>query len=486
MLKKVSLFIIFLVSLSVITAYCAEISISTFMFDDITSTVYISGKITPPNNKTVFIRVSDESDNIVQLETAFADASGDWSFSYKVSATGRYTINLGGTAVQEFSEVSFKMLSESEKTGLLASINSPSITTAQLKSILENNLEELSLNIVLLNKFNSFSEEADRTIVLAGIINDSRANNFSSALDVQNSFIKNMKIPMAREAVNLAVRETILSVLTEYKDTLNLDLTGSYARLSDAGKTEVAKGMTGNNFKTIGEIKEKFDALVSEELSKTTIITPPGNSGGGGSNSGGGGGVSTITAAPNYVDREKPVKGFSDISDVEWAKDAILDLYNKGIVSGVSENEFAPDRNVLREEFVKMLVEAFNLKDENAECDFNDVDKSSWYYLYIASAKKAGILNGFSDNTAGIGMEISRQDLAVMSYRAILALNKGLPPINSPADFSDQNEISDYALTAVQNMQRANIINGMGNNNFAPRLTATRAQAAKIIFGLIN
>ena len=52
------------------------------------------------------------------------------------------------------------------------------------------------------------------------------------------------------------------------------------------------------------------------------------------------------------------------------------------------------------------------------------------------------------------------------------------------AEFTDDAHIAAYAKDAVYALQQAGIINGMGGGAFAPRETATRAAAAKVVYGL--
>ena len=53
-------------------------------------------------------------------------------------------------------------------------------------------------------------------------------------------------------------------------------------------------------------------------------------------------------------------------------------------------------------------------------------------------------------------------------------------------EIADKEKISDYAIDAVEAMYRAGIVSGVGNGNFAPDMYATRAQAAKIIYEVIE
>ena len=52
--------------------------------------------------------------------------------------------------------------------------------------------------------------------------------------------------------------------------------------------------------------------------------------------------------------------------------------------------------------------------------------------------------------------------------------------------FADDEQISDYAKTAVYALYDAGIINGVSEDEFAAKDYLTRAQAAKIIYGIYS
>ena len=77
---------------------------------------------------------------------------------------------------------------------------------------------------------------------------------------------------------------------------------------------------------------------------------------------------------------------------------------------------------------------------------------------------------------------MTRQDMALMTYKTAKIMNKSLEPVNAEITFEDSHEISDYAFEAVMTLQKAGIINGMTDTTFEPHSNATRAQSAKVIF----
>ncbi len=184
----------------------------------------------------------------------------------------------------------------------------------------------------------------------------------------------------------------------------------------------------------------------------------------------------------------KPV--FTDVDENSWAKESIEALAVIGVINGMidenGERYFSPDDIVTREQFIRMLMATFGMIDDDVTTDLTDVEKDSWYYGAVASAQALGIIKGYPDGSFGIGEAISRQDMAVLTYRVINYVNMSLPEVNEPNIFDDARDIEAYASEAVSQMQRSGIINGVGDNRFAPFESTTRAMAAKIIYSLIK
>lgn len=168
---------------------------------------------------------------------------------------------------------------------------------------------------------------------------------------------------------------------------------------------------------------------------------------------------------------------FDDINEATWAKEYIEKLAAAGYVNGKDGKNFRPNDYITREEFVKILVFALGLKADASETTFNDVPANAWYAGYVNVAYKNGIVNGNGAGGFGTGGNITRQDLATMVYRASKMKS------NVPASkFADDGEIAEYAKEAVYTLNSAGVLNGKGDNKFAPKALATRAEASKIIY----
>lgn len=131
------------------------------------------------------------------------------------------------------------------------------------------------------------------------------------------------------------------------------------------------------------------------------------------------------------------------------------------------------------------MVSALKLEQKDTTQSFNDVEADSWYASFVNIAVSQGIVNGVGENEFAPNAEISRQDLCTIIYKALLASHIHLPETQR-ADFSDQQAIKDYAMEAVNMLKTLGIISGRDGGNFAPEATTTRAEAAKIIKGILD
>lgn len=185
---------------------------------------------------------------------------------------------------------------------------------------------------------------------------------------------------------------------------------------------------------------------------------------------------------------ETPVSAslpFKDIDNVSWAHTAIEHLYNNKILNGKSESIFAPNDYVKREEFVKLIVNGFGL-DKEGKTNFEDVDNEAWYAEFLNIAYNTGVITGISDTEFGVGRYVTREDIAVMIYRAVGASDMDFDIIvENPAELTDLEDVSSYAKEAVEFMISKGAVNGI-DGEFKPKAYATRAQTAQMLYQIIK
>ncbi len=195
--------------------------------------------------------------------------------------------------------------------------------------------------------------------------------------------------------------------------------------------------------------------------------------------------IETPSSAPSSSDFAEK-SGFTDVSAEHWAYDYIMKLSAGGILSGYPDGSFMPDGNITRAELTAVLCRAFGngTAAEYQNGLFSDVSADDWHSGYIAWASSVGFVNGYPDGSFLPDSDITREDICVILARicAVLGKDGGARP-GEP--FADQNEISDYAADGVLKMRCMGIVGGKENNMFEPKAPATRAEAAKMICGLL-
>lgn len=187
------------------------------------------------------------------------------------------------------------------------------------------------------------------------------------------------------------------------------------------------------------------------------------------------------TYAVTYVEKK-----FEDTSKTKWAEDKIEVLASKGIIGGTSETTFSPQNSITRADYLTLLMKALGLKS-SATVAFDDVKPEDYYFNAIATAKMLGITNGTGDNKFNPDQLISRQDMIVLADKA-LTIAKEMAKNGSSVDlekFSDNSDISSYAVDSVANFVKSGLISG-ANGNINPKSNATRAEAAVLIYKIYN
>ncbi|MGG1292664.1 S-layer homology domain-containing protein [Bacillus smithii] len=165
---------------------------------------------------------------------------------------------------------------------------------------------------------------------------------------------------------------------------------------------------------------------------------------------------------------------FRDVPKSSYAYSAIVELAERGVVSGYSDGTFHPNETVTRGQFAGMIARAFNLPKGSSH--FKDVPKSKALYEEISKAADAGIIKGTGGNFYP-DRPVTRADMAVMLDRAMNL--KGNFKEEGNLKFKDN--VPAYALESVKRMVSYGVIQGKTNGTFAPGEYADRASSSVLV-----
>ena len=172
---------------------------------------------------------------------------------------------------------------------------------------------------------------------------------------------------------------------------------------------------------------------------------------------------------------------FTDVKETDWFFKGVEYVVDKGVMSGVSENEFAPSGKLTRAMLVQMLYNMESRPACDAENAFMDVPVGQWYTEAVIWANDAKIVSGMGEGLFAPNMEITREQMVAMLYN--YAKYRGYD-VTASADlsaFADTASVSAWAQPAMQWAVAEGYISGMGDSQLAPQGTATRAEIASVI-----
>ncbi|CAI6082844.1 Ig-like domain-containing protein [Cohnella sp. JJ-181] len=171
---------------------------------------------------------------------------------------------------------------------------------------------------------------------------------------------------------------------------------------------------------------------------------------------------------------------FSDISG-HWAEADIKLAASQGIVQGYADGTFKPGGIVTRAEFAAMLMNTLKLSAAGAELTFSDnAEIGEWAKAAIAQGVQAGILKGGPDGRFRPNAGVTRAEMAVMLANA---LGQPVEAIASTG-FADDKDIPVWAKGSVAVVKQAALMQGKGLNRFAPQDRVTRAEAVTALVHL--
>ncbi len=193
----------------------------------------------------------------------------------------------------------------------------------------------------------------------------------------------------------------------------------------------------------------------------------------------------------HIADYPKVTVEFADTEN-HWAKDIISQMAGEGIINGIEEDGkllFKPDNNTTRAEFASMIVKYQGIdvsRYEDVSLDFTDSNEIPlWAENIIKAAYSEGIIQGRINDDGTVTFapydNITRAEAMTIIGR-IIPDNDDLP--NLP--FADSAQIPDWAVEGMQKLYSIGVINGYEDNTILPNNNIKRAEAASILYKLMN
>lgn len=180
--------------------------------------------------------------------------------------------------------------------------------------------------------------------------------------------------------------------------------------------------------------------------------------------------VNNASEGQYIVAEVKPT--FADTSNT-WAKNTIEQIQARGIMVGVSEDQFAPEKTITKVEFATAVLNLLGERDTTAK---------DWKTSSIELAKALGLSGEFL-NSKTADTAITREEMAYMMSKAF-AYGSGFDLTAGQLAFKDANQVTAEYQDEIAVAKELGLVKGTTDGNFKPTDTGTRAEAAQMLLNL--
>ena len=199
--------------------------------------------------------------------------------------------------------------------------------------------------------------------------------------------------------------------------------------------------------------------------------------------------VGTGTASGDKTDsqytdgKSEKTQTFSDVPESFWGYEFIETAAANGIVGGMGNGTFEPNREMTRAEFVSMLWRMADKANAVKEADFTDVPQNAWYAAAVNWAYEKGVVKGTSATTFNPNGKITRQETVTIlfNYNGGVSGTELLLSAAYDSQYQDSGKIAVWAKSAMYWAIYNGVIVGTSDTTVSPLETTTRAEATTML-----
>lgn len=181
-----------------------------------------------------------------------------------------------------------------------------------------------------------------------------------------------------------------------------------------------------------------------------------------------------------------PTKGFTDVDQTRYYHEAVDQLYQDGIMKGMSDTVYGVDQPMTRGMVVTVLYRMAGSPDVTGTSTFTDLRKGAYYEKAVIWAAENDIAQGYNKATFAPDQTVSRQQVAAFLYRYAKLQGMDVSGQSDLSGFKDNGSVSQYAKTAMAWAVNAGIIQGTATDTLAPTDALLRQQCAVMLYRLEN
>lgn len=174
---------------------------------------------------------------------------------------------------------------------------------------------------------------------------------------------------------------------------------------------------------------------------------------------------------------------FVDVKENDWFFDSVRYANKNGLMNGSTTTEFAPNDSLTRAMLVTVLYRAAGEPAVNKSIPFGDIEAGAYYTNAVIWAKQNGIVNGVTENEFAPEENITREQIAAIMFRyaKYMKYDVSVGENTNILSYTDFADISEYAVEAFQYAVGSGLMKGKTNTTLNPKDNATRAEIAAIL-----
>ena len=168
---------------------------------------------------------------------------------------------------------------------------------------------------------------------------------------------------------------------------------------------------------------------------------------------------------------------YADVPAGHWAAAEINAATEAGLFQGVTADTFGLGRNMNRAQFVTALVRLMGWETVTPETpSFSDTSAGAWYYAAVETAYANGALPTYSTTFRPYDA-VTREEMASMLVRALGLGTLAGQMSGAELPFTDVTSNRGYIAIAYD----IGLFNGYGDGTFRPKGLVTREQTAAVL-----
>ena len=168
---------------------------------------------------------------------------------------------------------------------------------------------------------------------------------------------------------------------------------------------------------------------------------------------------------------------YTDVKSTEWCYSFVEYVSDRGIMTGMTQTTFEPYSNLTRAQVATILY-AMEGKPENTINAFDDVASTSWYYDPVNWCAAQGIVAGVGDGNYEPNRNVTREELATMLRSYAAYFGGDTETTTDISSYEDASSVSSWAADPVSWAVAKGLMTGRPGNLLAPQGTASRAEMA--------